>query len=61
MIRRVKRMFGMKKSHEEWLAENPGKSSEKYVEAEIDQDERDRVRQHMEEDLENKREQRGEQ
>jgi hypothetical protein len=61
MIRRVKRMFGMEKSHEDWLAENPGKSSEKYVEAEIDQDERDRVRQHMEEDLENKREQRGEQ
>jgi hypothetical protein len=61
MIRRVKRMFGMEKSHEDWLAENPGKSSEKYVEAEIDQEERDRVRQHMEEDLEHKREQRGEQ
>jgi hypothetical protein len=61
MIRRIKRMFGMEKSHEDWLAENPGKSSEKYVEAEIDQDERDRVRRHMEEELETKREQRGEQ
>jgi hypothetical protein len=61
MIRRIKRMFGREKSHDDWLAAHPGKSSEKYVEAEVDQDERDLVRRHMEEDLEQKREQRGEQ
>jgi hypothetical protein len=52
-------MFGMEKSHEDWLAENPGKSSEKYVEAEIDEEERDRVRASMETDLEAKRKERG--
>jgi hypothetical protein len=54
-------MLGMEKSHEQWLEENPGKSSEKYVEAEVNQEERDRIRATMEADLDEKREQRGSQ
>lgn len=59
MVRWLKRLLGREKSHEQWLEENPGKSSEKYVEVEVDQDERDRVREHMEGDLQEQRQKRG--
>lgn len=58
-MRWLKRLLGREKSHEQWLAENPGKSSDRYVEAEVDHDERDRIRASMEDDLAEKREQRG--
>lgn len=59
MFRWLKKMLGQEKSHEQWLEEHPGKSSDKYVEAEIDEEERDRVRASMEEDLVQQREKRG--
>lgn len=59
MIRKIKKLLGMEKSHEQWLEEHPGKSSEKYVEAEVDHDEQDRIRDTMEKDLAQKREERG--
>jgi hypothetical protein len=54
----LKRILGREKSHEEWLADHPGKSSDKHVEAEVDQDEQARIRASMEEDLAGQRAQR---
>jgi hypothetical protein len=54
----LRRLLGREKSHEQWLAEHPGKSSDKYVEAEFDEEERDRIRAGMERDMEQARERR---
>ncbi len=55
----LKKLLGREKSHDQWLAEHPGKGSDKHVEAEVDHDERARIRATMENDLAEKREQRG--
>jgi hypothetical protein len=52
-------MLGREKTHDKWLEEHPGKSSEKHVEVATDEDERDRVRVRMEQDLDEKRRERG--
>lgn len=58
-MRWLRRLLGREKSHEEWLAEHPGKSSDKYADAEVDEAERDRVREHMEQEMGEARAKRG--
>ncbi len=55
----LKKMLGREKTHDQWLAEHPGKSSDKHIEDKVDEGERDRIRAAMEDDLAEKREQRG--
>jgi len=54
----LKRLLGKEQSHEEWLAEHPGKEAKKAEPLAVDEDEQARAREHMEQDLAAAREKR---
>lgn len=47
----LKKLLGKDESHDKWLAAHPGKESTKSLPPSVDEEERARVRSHMEEEM----------
>jgi hypothetical protein len=55
----LRRLLGRERDHDKWLADHPGKDSKKSAPLAVDEEEQARVREHMEQDLQEARDERG--